>query len=437
MEKVLKFDEKFQIFFEGVEDFCRHNNYDKNITNYISQCLNILFKFPKVVFSGFYFLNQETFDFDFSSVVPESFEKKMKEAELRMIDKGELGKSLQSGHIGIFSDEDGNIKTNYLICPLIGSTGVLAVIFINVAEIPEDSDDYLMMLLNMFINTVAMTIDNLIIRENQSKSQEMLDQIVASRTMKLAKSKVQLGEKIETLKSDLTMTMPHEVRTPINQILGFSDYLLKHFKKNKIEGQEDFSEILWDIHASAERLKKLFENYLFFAKLTLISTNVFEIQDLQKDATLSAEPIIYDRALMKAHDSGRSEDMQIELIDSPVAMNEEYLNKIIEEVVDNSFKYSEPGSFIFVGSSIIGKNYVISVKDHGRGMTKDQIENIDAYVQFDRRLYEQQGSGLGLSIVRRILDLHNGDFYIESEPGKFTTVFIKIPVSSETEEDII
>ena len=93
----------------------------------------------------------------------------------------------------------------------------------------------LLILLKLFLSGISYTIDNFILHENQLKDQEMQNQIVASRTMKLAKSKVQLGEKIETLKSDLTMTMPHEVRTPINQILGFSDYLVKHFSNSKIE----------------------------------------------------------------------------------------------------------------------------------------------------------------------------------------------------------
>jgi signal transduction histidine kinase len=433
MQNEVIFSGKFQDFFDEVENFCNRKNNENNVGNYISESLTILTYFPSANFASLYFLNQDTFDFEFNSIVPESFEKKMKEAELRMIDKGELGKSLQTGTLGFFREEEKGMGNNYLICPLIGSNGALAVIFINVGDSFEYMESYLLKLLSMFISSIAMTIDNFVLRENQLKAQEMLDQIVASRTMKLAKSKVQLGEKIETLKSDLTMTMPHEVRTPINQILGFSDYLVKHFTNTNIDGAEDYREILEDIHSSAERLKQLFENYLFFAKLTLISTNVFEIQDLQKEVTLSAEPIIYDKALMKAHDLGRGDDIQIELIDSPVAMNEEYLNKIIEEIVDNSFKYSEQGSPVYIGSSIIGKNFVISIKDEGRGMSKDQIENIDAYVQFERRAYEQQGSGLGLSIVRRILDLHNGDFYIESEPGKFTTVFIKIPIPTETE----
>ena len=70
----------------------------------------------------------------------------------------------------------------------------------------------------------------------------------------------------------------------------------------------------------------------------------------------------------------------------------------------------------------------ISFIDHGRGMTPEQITTIDAYIQFERFKYEQQGLGLGLAIVRRLVNLHNGELTIESEYGKYTKFTIKLKV---------
>ena len=77
--------------------------------------------------------------------------------------------------------------------------------------------------------------------------------------------------------------------------------------------------------------------------------------------------------------------------------------------------------------------FILSVTDLGRGMSKKQIEQIGAYTQFGRDRYEQQGSGLGLSIAVKIVDLHNGDFSIISELDNYTTVVIKLPVATNFE----
>jgi signal transduction histidine kinase len=71
------------------------------------------------------------------------------------------------------------------------------------------------------------------------------------------------------------------------------------------------------------------------------------------------------------------------------------------------------------------------VSDRGRGMNKEQINAIGAYMQFDRWLYEQQGSGLGLTIVKRLIQLHGGEFSIDSALDEGTTVTLSLPVQAE------
>ena len=73
--------------------------------------------------------------------------------------------------------------------------------------------------------------------------------------------------------------------------------------------------------------------------------------------------------------------------------------------------------------------FTLTVLDHGRGMTTEQIANIDAYVQFDRKRHEQQGSGLGLALTKRLAELHGGELTIESILGKQTTVRVTLPMS--------
>jgi signal transduction histidine kinase len=101
---------------------------------------------------------------------------------------------------------------------------------------------------------------------------------------------------------------------------------------------------------------------------------------------------------------------------------------MVEELVDNAFKFSESGKNVYVTLTRDGSNCVLKVTDYGRGMTTEQIADIGAYMQFNRKFYEQQGSGLGLAIARRITEIHNGRLSIDSIPNQQTTVTVKLPL---------
>ncbi|HYO88748.1 MAG TPA: ATP-binding protein, partial [Candidatus Limnocylindrales bacterium] len=115
-----------------------------------------------------------------------------------------------------------------------------------------------------------------------------------------------------------------------------------------------------------------------------------------------------------------------------VGISEEYLKKILEELIDNACKFSDPGTSISVRAWTQGEHYLIQITDLGRGMTQDHWENLGAYMQFDRRVYEQQGIGLGLVIAKRLTELHNGTIDFVSSTGQGTTVTVALPLRSES-----
>ena len=117
----------------------------------------------------------------------------------------------------------------------------------------------------------------------------------------------------------------------------------------------------------------------------------------------------------------------LEVAAGAVAILEEYLRKIVTELLENAFKFSEPGTLVRLHGAACEGEYVFSIADTGRGMTADQVANIGAYMQFERKLYEQQGSGLGLTIARRLAELHGGSLSIQSTPGQGTTVTVRLP----------
>ena len=100
---------------------------------------------------------------------------------------------------------------------------------------------------------------------------------------------------------------------------------------------------------------------------------------------------------------------------------------VIEELIDNCFKFSESGTTVSVSSDVSNNYLSLSFTNYGRGMTGEEIKNLGAYRQFHRRIYEQQGSGLGLIIVKLLVELHGGNLDIQSNPGDKTVVQVKLP----------
>lgn len=120
-----------------------------------------------------------------------------------------------------------------------------------------------------------------------------------------------------------------------------------------------------------------------------------------------------------------------ELTDAIVPIPSHRWQKIVEEIIDNAFRYSVAGQRVWVKSWFKDNFFLFQVQDCGRGMTPYQISNLGAYMQFDRRLYEQQGTGLGLTVAKRLVEFYGGTLTIDSTPLVGTTVTLEFQVIPE------
>jgi signal transduction histidine kinase len=125
--------------------------------------------------------------------------------------------------------------------------------------------------------------------------------------------------------------------------------------------------------------------------------------------------------------------LKVESVDISVPMSEEYFSKVINELVQNAFKFSEAETPVQVRLAEAFNGIELSVTDQGKGFSTEQIRRIGAYVQFDRKLAEQQGLGLGLVIAKRLAELHGGSLSIDGRKGSGTTVTIKLPKAKADE----
>ena len=255
-----------------------------------------------------------------------------------------------------------------------------------------------------------------------------IDQLLRAVEIRLKKQDAIIGkykQKIEEFSSNISKSLPHEIRTPLGTILGFSEFLMKKFRKTD---PDEVKEMLRNIYDSGKRLNRLFENYLFYADLELIKSNDKALKDMKKHSTDYPSVLAEDKITFHPDYNERKEDIFKKIENVKINISDTNFAKIVEEIFDNAIKFSERGSSITIIGKPAGEFFELVVHDEGRGMTEDQINNVGAYTQFERNMYEQQGSGLGLAIVKRLAELYGGNLQIESTVDAYTKVTVRIPL---------
>jgi signal transduction histidine kinase len=243
---------------------------------------------------------------------------------------------------------------------------------------------------------------------------------VEARLKKQQTLREQAEQRLTELRANISRAVPHELLTPLTGILGFSEILITDHASLQPCDIVSMAEAIRD---SAKRLNRLIENILLIAQMELLPRG----QPLRPGSTQDARQAIETVALRLATQAGRLEDLTLDLEGAAVAIAEDCFVKLVEELVDNALKFSNAGSQVRVTAGLDRDCLTLKVADRGRGMRPEHIAQVGAYMQFERRFYEQQGSGLGLTIAKRLAELHGGTLDIQSEVGVETVVEVRLP----------
>lgn len=255
-----------------------------------------------------------------------------------------------------------------------------------------------------------------------------LRQAINSRLQKQTLLHRQSQRELDELRQNIAHALPHEIHTPLTGIIGMAQLLRQQYAQTK---EADAIEMLRCIEQSGQRLYRLTQNFLLYADLELAACSPSQVAALrQSDRGCFAEDTVAMAAGYQAERNGREADLRLELQDAWVNIPQPRLGKVVEEVVNNAFKFSEPGSLVRLVSRATQDQFHLFVIDQGRGMTAAQIASIGAYRQFQRKIHEQQGAGLGLIIAQRIVELQGGELTVESFVGQQTIVRITLPGSA-------
>jgi two-component system, sensor histidine kinase and response regulator len=225
---------------------------------------------------------------------------------------------------------------------------------------------------------------------------------------------------LSKLQASIPAHLPHEFFTPLAGIIGLMEFA-------RSEGTtltpDEVKDIHDDVYHSALRLHRTLRNYLLILDL---QTAIPEVKII--DLTSSeVEEAIQNGVKETLRLNQRQLDVSVQVKGCSLSVKREDLSRIVEELVDNAFKFSRQGTRVKVELNSDGR---LSVTDHGRGLTAEQVNQIGAFQQFDRKKHEQQGLGLGLVLVQKLANLCQATFSTISKPGEGTTMHIGFPLTS-------
>jgi signal transduction histidine kinase len=230
----------------------------------------------------------------------------------------------------------------------------------------------------------------------------------------------------EELRSNLSRALPHELFTPLTILRANAERLRNEWERMD-QGQRN--EHLDAILRASDRLCRITRNNILYARLEIARKDTAYRRRFLQGETLSFRQSLSSAADRTAAEHGRPSDLLLQIdADATLPIADEHFRKIAEELLSNAFKFSSPGTVVTVRATVGEGVFRLSIRDRGSGMTSSQMERIGAYVQFDRQFLEQQGTGLGLILAKRLAELHRGSLSVESAPDEGTTVTVVLPL---------
>lgn len=231
------------------------------------------------------------------------------------------------------------------------------------------------------------------------------------------------NEKLRTL---FFANLSHELKTPLTLIYSSQQMLDLLLKKEKdISSTVEISQYTRIIKQNCLRLLRLISNLI---DITKIDAGYFHITPVNSDIVKTVEDITMSVAKY-------IEDKNIELIfdtdieEKVMAFDPDKMERIIINLLSNAVKFTPQGGSIFIDLHDLGDKIIVSVKDTGIGIPEDMKDQIfERFVQVDNSMTRnREGSGIGLSLVKSLVEMHNGNISVSSKPGEGSEFTIEIP----------
>ena len=225
-------------------------------------------------------------------------------------------------------------------------------------------------------------------------------------------------------KSEFLASMSHELRTPLNAVIGFSEVLLERMFGDLNDRQEEY---LRDIWSSGKHLLELLNEILDLSKVEAGQMTLEPTQFSLQEALGHGLALVRERAARH----GIRLSLEVAPDVGPVHADELRIKQVIVNLLSNAVKFTPDGGRVEVRARIEESQVLVTVADTGTGVAAGDRERIfDSFQQAGRRASTTEGTGLGLTLSKRIVELHGGRIWVDSELGVGSTFGFAIPAGA-------
>ena len=248
------------------------------------------------------------------------------------------------------------------------------------------------------------------------------------------KQKLEEAIQLESIRNEFFGNISHEFKTPLNIILGIVQLIDKNIDSDNIT-KENLLRHVNIMRQNSYRLLRLVNNLIDISRIDIgyynLQSSNYNIVKVIEDITLSIAEYIKHKKINLLFNTDFKEII--------LACDPDKIERVMLNLLSNAIKYTDDGGNIQVSLNKVNNDVIISVKDSGVGIPKDKLELIfDRFGQANSILSRRcEGSGIGLSIVKSIVEMHGGKIEVFSEVGKGTEFVFNIPIKILEEENVI
>lgn len=242
--------------------------------------------------------------------------------------------------------------------------------------------------------------------------------------------------RVENIKNEFFANISHEFKTPLNIILGTMQLLERNIVEDNIvsKNEIDLKRHTKCIKQNSYRLLRLSNNLI---DMTRIDTGYYELQlgnhdiiNIIEEITLSVSSYMEEKGINLVFDTNVEETI--------LACDPDKIERIVLNLLSNAIKYTDCGGEINVYMQNIDSKIIVSIKDSGSGISQQKLPYIfERYIQDDSQYSKRsEGSGIGLSLVKSLIEMHEGKVYAQSKLGVGSEFIFEIPIRLVEEREI-